>query len=633
MKKNLIIVLATFCVFSLFAQSHTSTQSHQSTITNIVPFIARGSSNFDYITTGEDGFIIKWTEDDFGEHYQVTDLGIKMAVCSPNGKHVAVYETDGGSTNKVTVWDWDTLTKKFSKSYNDSITTLNYSANGTYLIIGTATTDSAVFIRTSDWKTVDKIKENTSIVNYVHTSASEKTIMMYSPAGSLSYYSLSNGKLKTKFKTIQGLSNVVSFNNDLFLAGIKDDNIYVIYALDGKSLLSIPVTNGIILTSSSDDNLYYLEFDGKNIYTLKMLDNLPNNKISNPHTVKTFYGPRASGQIVTGTRYVDQIVLGGKDGAVYKTDAEPMSQTVTLKAITDNTYTKIVDSEAIDQDFYFLSSSKIFKSSYDTGIVETVASVSGETNITAYGNQLILWSKGTRNKVTLLDLNTKARTDLFTPKGNIQSLRVFGNNIVEIENNSVVNIFNFETKKLRECWKGSGIQDAVLADDGKLYIGKSAHTAPNSALLCVDIQTMETVPLSINANVAYGFSTDGKFIYGIKIEEVNGVDTTFVFSFNTVTKSAANILKFADEDPEAFTILDNGTLFTNIGKNKVYSYNLAKKKRFSFNRSASIPLKVTANGKRVVILNRDGSISWCNATSQNLLANWYLTVDNQWFEF
>ena len=633
MKKNLIIVLATFCVFSLFAQSHTSTQSHQSTITNIVPFIVRGSSNFDYITTGEDGFIIKWTEDDFGEHYQVTDLGIKMAVCSPNGKHVAVYETDGGSTNKVTVWDWDTLTKKFSKSYNDSITTLNYSANGTYLIIGTATTDSAVFIRTSDWKTVDKIKENTSIVNYVHTSASEKTIMMYSPAGSLSYYSLSNGKLKTKFKTIQGLSNVVSFNNDLFLAGIKDDNIYVIYALDGKSLLSIPVTNGIILTSSSDDNLYYLEFDGKNIYTLKMLDNLPNNKISNPHTVKTFYGPRASGQIVTGTRYVDQIVLGGKDGAVYKTDAEPMSQTVTLKAITDNTYTKIVDSEAIDQDFYFLSSSKIFKSSYDTGIVETVASVSGETNITAYGNQLILWSKGTRNKVTLLDLNTKARTDLFTPKGNIQSLRVFGNNIVEIENNSVVNIFNFETKKLRECWKGSGIQDAVLADDGKLYIGKSAHTAPNSALLCVDIQTMETVPLSINANVAYGFSTDGKFIYGIKIEEVNGVDTTFVFSFNTVTKSAANILKFADEDPEAFTILDNGTLFTNIGKNKVYSYNLAKKKRFSFNRSASIPLKVTANGKRVVILNRDGSISWCNATSQNLLANWYLTVDNQWFEF
>ena len=633
MKKNLIIVLATFCVFSLFAQSHTSTQSHQSTITNIVPFIVRGSSNFDYITTGEDGFIIKWTEDDFGEHYQVTDLGIKMAVCSPNGKHVAVYETDGGSTNKVTVWDWDTLTKKFSKSYNDSITTLNYSANGTYLIIGTATTDSAVFIRTSDWKTVDKIKENTSIVNYVHTSASEKTIMMYSPAGSLSYYSLSNGKLKTKFKTIQGLSNVVSFNNDLFLAGIKDDNIYVIYALDGKSLLSIPVTNGIILTSSSDDNLYYLEFDGKNIYTLKMLDNLPNNKISNPHTVKTFYGPRASGQIVTGTRYVDQIVLGGKDGAVYKTDAEPMSQTVTLKAITDNTYTKIVDSEAIDQDFYFLSSSKIFKSSYDTGIVETVASVSGETNITAYGNQLILWSKGTRNKVTLLDLNTKARTDLFTPKGNIQSLRVFGNNIVEIENNSVVNIFNFETKKLRECWKGSGIQDAVLADDGKLYIGQSAHTAPNSALLYVDIQTMETVPLSINANVAYGFSTDGKFIYGIKIEEVNGVDTTFVFSFNTVTKSAANILKFADEDPEAFTILDNGTLFTNIGKNKVYSYNLAKKKRFSFNRSASIPLKVTANGKRVVILNRDGSISWCNATSQNLLANWYLTVDNQWFEF
>ena len=46
-----------------------------------------------------------------------------------------------------------------------------------------------------------------------------------------------------------------------------------------------------------------------------------------------------------------------------------------------------------------------------------------------------------------------------------------------------------------------------------------------------------------------------------------------------------------------------------------------------------MPLKIAQNSTRLVILNRDGSISWYNPALSGVLADWYLTTDGQWFEF
>ena len=94
-----------------------------------------------------------------------------------------------------------------------------------------------------------------------------------------------------------------------------------------------------------------------------------------------------------------------------------------------------------------------------------------------------------------------------------------------------------------------------------------------------------------------------------------------------------NILKFSDEDSGAFTYLNGKNLYTNIGRNKIYCYNISTKKRFAYNRTASIPQTMCQNGNRVVILNQNGSISWCTPTDAKLTADWYLTVDEQWYEF
>ena len=637
MKKYILILALLFISFSLYSQSqsHISTQSHQAEVTQITPVSARGTDG-SYYTASDDGFVIKWTFDGQGEHYQFSDVSIKLLAVAPGGNEIAIYETDGGSINRITVWDWKTLSRKYIKKFSDSITSLAYSSHGTYLIAGTATVDGAVFIKTAGWQIVDKIKENTGIVSYINTSKTEKTCVFYSPSGNLSFYDFLTGKLKQKMQIVKGLTQTVMYNENRYFAGVRDNTIYV--TASGKTIASIPANNPIIISTEADYNLFYLENDGRSNYEIKMLESKEGNLVSNPRLVKSMKGPRGSAIITTAVKDATNIYFGGKNGAVYKTEAEATINTTNLTELTENTYSKIYDMAPSESDFYFLTTNAIFSSSYDTGVITKLASTSGESNIISYkDNSVILWSFSEKTPVKLIDLDKKTSIVLFTPKNSVQKVRLCSvedkDYLIEIESNSIVNLFDIQSGKLSEIYSGTGIQDAVYMNNKLVYIAKSAATNPQTPLLSVNPDTMETVPLSIKGNVTYALSTDGKTIYGLNIISDDTGKNTYVFSFNVYTKKMTNILRFTEEDSEAFTYLSGNTLFTNIGRNKVYCYNLSTKKRFAYNRSASIPKTICTNSKRAVILNSNGSISWCGTNDSKLLADWYLTKDEQWYEF
>ncbi|WP_022931447.1 WD40 repeat domain-containing protein [Treponema bryantii] len=635
MKKYIGLFAAALLAVSLSAQSHISTQSHQAQVTQVAPVSARGTDG-SYYTVSDDGFVIKWTFDGQGEHYQFSDVSIKLIAVSPNGSEIALYETDGGSINRITVWDWKTLTRKYLKKFSDSITSLSYSSKGTYLIAGTATVDGAVFIRTQGWQIVDKIKANTGIVSYIHTSNTEKTCVFYSPSGSLSFYDFMTGKLKQKMQILKGLSQTVMYDENRFFAGVRDNSIYI--TASGKTIASIPANNPLIISTEADYNLYYLETDGRGNYEVKMIESQEENKVSNPRLVKILKGPRGSGIITAARKDAVNIYFGGKNGSVYKSEVEATITTNTMYELTDNTYSKIYDVAPADSDFYFLTTNAVYSTSYDTGVISKLISTEGETNIISYkDNSVILWSQSEKTPVKLLNLDRKSSSILFTPKTTLQKVRLCTvedkDYLVEIESNSLVNLYDLQTGTFREIYSGTGIQDAVYMNNKLIYIAKSAATNPQTPLLTVNPETMETVPLSIKGNVTYALSTDGKTIYGLNIISDETGRNTYVFSFNIYTKQMTNILKFAEEDAEAFTYLNGNNLFTNIGRNKVYCYNLSTKKRFAYNRSASIPKTLCMNSGRAVILNSNGSISWCGTADSKLLGDWYLTKDDNWYEF
>ena len=115
-------------------------------------------------------------------------------------------------------------------------------------------------------------------------------------------------------------------------------------------------------------------------------------------------------------------------------------------ALTDKMYEKIYDVASIGDDFYFLTPTSIFKSSYDSSNIDKKASNSGYTNIIPYGENIILWSRDSKKAVVLLELASGKTSQLFAPEGTIQVLKLYGNSLIDIESNSSVNIFELLCK-------------------------------------------------------------------------------------------------------------------------------------------------------------------------------------------
>lgn len=637
LKILMIFFFSAILSFFAFSQASFSSQSHLSSVTKIACLDENGAKTA--LSAGEDGFLIRWNEDGTGEHYQISEFPIKMISRSPNGTEIAVYESDGSSLNRVSVWNWKTLTRKFAYRFNDTITALNFSAKGTYLLVGTASVDGASLINTATGNFVrGKFPSGTGVVNFMITSDTENTAAAYSSKGTLSYYNLKTGKQKAKYITEDSLSQVGLFNNNVFLAGVRGNNIYVVQAVTGKTLAKYSAQRPVLLASNQKPDLYFIENENRGFKVYKIQNDRNKGTIA-PEIQRTFAGLKNGERITCADFQGDEIFAGTSAGNIYKFDYVKAERVDVLQALSENLYEEIFDVaySSNGNDFYFLSENSLFKSSYENSAVSTLAQNNGFTNLTADENgNVALWSKDSRHSVSLLDSSSGILRSVFTPASAIQSLKFSGNYLIDVEASSSVNLIDLSTGAKKEIYTGTGIQDALVIGENDLFVAKSNVSEPQVPLLHVNLKTQETVPLNINGNIAYSLSFNPENqneFYGVLIFTDSRTKrlTTSVFSYDISKKSSRNLLSITDEDNGAFTYLKDSVLFTNIGKSQVRSYNLKTRRNFIYRRSSSMPLKLAGNGSKFVVLNRNGSLSWYNTEMNSVLSDWQLT-DGQWTE-
>ena len=625
---TIFFAAAVLSALPLASESHVSNQKHEGEIKTIS--VSRDRSAF--FTAGDDGFLIKWTGDGQGEHYQISDMSVKLCALSPDGKTIAAYETDGGLVNRVSLWDFDTLKRKYARRFSDAVTSLSFSAKGTYVIVGTASVEGAIFLRASDGRVADVLKDSTGIISYAVTSASEKTLCTYSPVGFISYYNMIDGKLKRRLSCEANLSDIASFDGDMFFAGTKNDSLYVVSALSGKTAASVSARDPVLLTRADDKDVYYIASTASRTYSLSILENRGDKTFSSPRILKNFKSLPNGEAIRSGAKTGDEIVLASSGGNIFRTTIFPDTALLSLSPLTDDIYEKISDAASAEDGFYFLTRDALYVSSYDTGTVDKRASNDAHTNMSVCKGGVILWSRGTKRAVEFFDFTENKTTRLFTPESSVQSVRAFGNMILAMESNAVVRAYHRDTGELEELYAGSGLQDALISD-GTLYVAKSSVTNPPSALLSVDMRTKEIVPLKIAADIVYALSAFDGELYGIAVQSGEDEKTTNLFSYTPASSKTTMLLKLNDEDTRAFTYFYDGNILTDIGSEKVYSYDLSRKKSRYYGRSTSLPVKAVQNGERIAVLNRDGSISWYDTGKTEVLADWYLTKDGTWYEF
>ncbi len=641
-------------IFNATAESTVSSQAHDDAVTHIAPLETFAVNETTFISSGKDGFLIKWNENDSGEHYQITDLQIKLIARNPNTKEVAVYETDGVSIHRVSVWNWETLTRKYAKRFPDSVTALSYSEKGTYLLVGTAAMNGVYILDSSTGSVAKKPGNMPSLCTFLKTGDSEKNLIMYSQTGSIVYFSLSSNKQKAKFSAEQRLEQVCLFGSgdtkNRFLAGYKENSVYIIDALSGKNIAVYPSNQALVFTSRSDyeEGLYFTTTNGKE-YQLNKVTNeflktqvtASSDNVYNPPApllLKKFTGPKGKDYFTCAGKNINLIYLGSASGNIYKMNAIPESEKLTLFPISEKKYEKIYDICSDSRNIYCLTERSIFKTSFETNAAEKICSNTMHTNLIKYKDGAILWAKGMRSNVLYVKFDGSGETQvLFTPENILTSLKIYKDKLIYIEGNSSVNIYDFATSEQREIYSGSALQDAILYNDSFAYIAKTAAVEPLTSMVQVNIETGETLPLKFSGTIAYSLCYDNSKedspFYGIAIAAENSKTVTKVFSYQPKTGKTLSLLKIQDEDPDAVAFLEESTLFTNIGKIAVRSYNLTKKKSTQLKRSASLPLKADSTSNMTAVLNRDGSITWYTSDSTSPVADWYLTLDGDWIIF
>ena len=633
------MVAAIFAAGSVFSFAYESSQSHQKTVSSMSSISLRNGEK-SVFSAGDDGFIIKWNESDLGEHYQVSDLPVKMIAQNPKGNEVAVYETDGISFNRVSVWDWKNQRRKFFMNFEESVTSLSYSAKGTYVICGTV--NGVYFIDEEGKATTNNINDNIGTFSFTMTSNSENNFVSYSPIGTLTYYDLKTGEKKYRFDVEPNLSDVRMFNKSIFLAGTKDGKIHIMHAvLKGKSLGSFNASKAVLLSSANDtpentENLFYI-INEPHQFKLFEIQNEDGKTVASPKLARTFSGLKTGERIVSGTISADSIYAGTNLGNIYKFDYEAAERVDVLLPITENRYDTVLDIAKVEKagetDFYILAPSSVYKFMYKDGYIDKICHNSDFRNIISYGDEIILWTRDSRKPVVKINTNTKAQTTIFTPAGNIKTLKVSGQSLISVESNTSVNKYDIATGKKEVLYNGQSIQDAILCGND-LYVAKSSASSPNVPLLHINARTKETVPLSVKGTFAYSLNFDesSNKIYGIVIES-DKEDKTSVFEFDLGTKASRTLIKTREEDIDAFMVLSGDNLYTNVGKTNARSFNTRTKRDFLYRRAESMPLKVVNNNGMIMVLNRNGSLSMYNEELNIVKLTLYLDLDGQWNEF
>lgn len=629
MKKFFIAFATLLLGASLFSQPRFSSQGHKAMVVAAIPETNAKADAF--YTIGQDGFIIRW-ENGIGEHFQVSDKKIEIAAPAPSGKEIAFYERDENGYHSVKVWSC--AAKKVIRSIllKAQVTSLAYSAKGTYIIATTTERNGAYFFLAASGKPFVKIKDWQMTPSWAKTSESEKNVMLYSSSeGCLAYFSLKTGKLLKKVATEAGLEKPVLFAKNALFAGVKNGSLYILNAENGAKVKTAAAKSAALFTN--DDALYYID-GSQDLYACYKVFTA-DNELKGPLIYKNIKG-EGNNQFSAAFLKDQNLYLGAKDGNVYSADAKENSLPSNLALISNEVYQKIHGICSDGQNVYILTNSSIIKTDYENKSPIIFNNSHYWTIISCAHGRLILRSDNRLAGIYSMDAQSGDAQLLFNSQNRIKRVREATVNgqkgFLEIEN-SKVNFYSFETGELSELYLGSGIQDAAALENNTLAVAKTASSNPTSALVLVNIKTRETVPVKMDGDITVSIEESGGFLFGSRLISTSGGYTSSAFCFGTKALTLKEFASSAKEESESFVRPAFPLVFTNLGSKNVSVINAKSLKKYSLKSGSSLAVDIIKCQGQLATLNEDSSLTWYNVEQPIPLADWYIDSKNQIVEF
>lgn len=602
-------------------------RQHRGAVTALAP--VPGSTTV--FSAGQDGFLTRHTDAGDDDSWQVSDIPIRRVAVNPDGNLVAIFESDGFSVNRVSVWDWSRKERAYAKRFKDSVVSLFWSSRGTYLMIGNTSLDGLTVLDGATGNPVRIFKQSPGIVTAGVTGKTETSMVTFGPSGRILYTDMANGAERASYAGPADVTSPVMLDNNLKISGVQGDSVILVDATSGKLVSSWAASAPIIASSAVDTVPVWFESAPDSSWILRKGD-----FASRPFAVPN--GERITSAITTaqGTTF------GTDSGKLYRLSYDEAAKTdgAISPSMIPNREIRAIDDIASDgEKLFFLSGGSLFTSAGPGSTPEFAFSGIEGNRLAIDGNSLLFWSADSASPLVLASRDGSSRTTLCQATEGISSLSASGTRIAFVEGTSKATVIDVARNSTLFAYSGAGLQDAVLSGSNMLIVSRSSTRRAPNPLVSINVDTGETVPIQLEGDLCYSLKAltpDGSSMAAFLVKAGEPA-TTALLAFSLVAGSpkpenARTVASWADEDLVATLFFPGDLLYTNLGKASLAGIGINDSRSVRFQRGYSLPAKASATARFVVTLNQDGSLTWFDRDSAALVSCSAITAEGYWLE-
>ncbi|MDR2901034.1 MAG: hypothetical protein LBV20_05900 [Treponema sp.] len=607
--------------------------AHTGTITSLVQ-----AENGTILSAGEDGFINIWNiQKNVAEsHLQVSSYPVIAMTQRPGRPHIAVIESDEMGLYRISAWDYNQRKKLFTLRFKDPLSFITYSKNGSFLIAARIGRTGIVFINPENGELLQAPSDLNGTITFAATGKSERTMIAYSPSGTLSYWNLESGKLMQSAVVPQDMKFPLLLNNNLFFAGIDKNGLVVLDALSGKELSrNNSIKDGQLLSVSDEGrNLVFVQTqNGNNRYLLLRIENNGTLRRINQKII-----PANNLSITSSILLENHIALGTEDGKIhlYQHQKNTIKEMETGRQFAINEIASSENALAllhnekgiafIPSDVNVISAETIIRFE-DIVDYDQIISADRGSNSNEY---FVLWRSADtkilpiiRNKNTIISA-VEELSDRFP----LRMASVLNKHILFLDTGGNISIYNIDTKTVEYRHSVAGALHASFIDEKNIIVSRIADTG-NTPFLMLNTSSGETVPLAYPAELGTRvFRNKSGILYAAVVNQDEDEFITRIINLNTSnpTKSQS-LVEYMGEDI-AFSVAESGgNLATTLGGDGASLFT--QRGSQAFERSAGLPVKLINTKNFFTILDNSGNITWHNSSTGNIEATLGL-YDKMW---
>jgi len=594
-----------------------------------VQVLARVPGIDSFFSGGSDGFLTLHAAEGPDKTWQISDIPVRDLAVHPDGNLIAVYESDGFSIHRLSVWDWNKRTRLYAKRFRDSLLSLSWSARGTYLMAGNTSVEGMTILDGATGESRSFFASPPGIVSLSVTGATETSMITYGPSGRILYTDMVTKKERASYPGESDLLAPALFANNLRLAGYRDGEIRVLDTTSGKTVASWPTGKPVMAVNPAAQDPVWLEETDAGSWTVR-------TGAASSVAFGIPDGSAVTSAVHTGTR----IIFGTATGFVYAISLTAGSgEAPEPSQLVDDTV-RVIDDIATDGSrLFFLSAGAVFISSGPGKAPVFAFDGVAADRLSLMESSIVCWSAARAAPVLRMDFDGQNKKELWIPKEGLRSLAVHGSIIAFIEGNSQATVIDTASAQTPYTYTGAGLQDVIPLSAERIIVSKSATMRSPNPLLLITTRTGETVPLPVPGELCFGIRQDPENatrFYGFMVRQGTSASSTELVTVSVDPAALASTrikteAAYADEDLAATVLPAGDRLITNLGKGSLAGIAADGTQR-RFDRGYALPLKAAGMEQFIVSLNQDGSLTWFDRESLGIISTASVTAGGLWAE-